>query len=848
MNPFNNVYPTLVECFGIVLIGYFCGRMNMISNNHANGIQIYISRVALPAIIFKSMVELDFSKVNWGFWFGILIAKSTLFFFVILLTLLVSKPASQNLGRAGLFAIFVTQSNDLALGLPLFDAIFKSTHPEYLQYIYLLIPVSLALLNPIGLLMLEFNKNSAGSSENNAEIGKCKLMIKTLKGIVTNPLIFMVVIGVVVNQIFTACNFDKQNWFLTEFLKVLSQSFGATALFYLGFSLVGNMKKYRVFDLIVPFLLVACKSLILPMMTRQTVFWFNTGSTFNTSIDFSQETSGYSEVKPVDNLPTFAFIYGTLPTAPTVAVFASIYNVEVEMIGTSMVLGTLLSAPIMFVSSKMMSMMKSAKGDVGEAFAKTSFDLGILSSICCLLLSLSTAIGEKNPSKVVFAFFIIGLVGSNIWTALLSYALFTVRCCGENYFKVKVRYFIYGCGLIVPIGISLALVLTESGIASLATTPEKNSFLKYMNHNKYFNWLHAVVLICSVVTTITCLILLQRCDKYCRCSRKLNSKREEEEKRCLASAEQTAPDCKDLCRQCKTLCQKQVDIEDLAGSITTNYQGKRIPHASQCRHDSASSSSFKNEEASSSNNIIASCPVNYGAISPLANVTEETFNGLKEIEEMTLGEYFQGDRHQLSRHIILTLFLTLFSILNAFLCFERLFGNPKNHQNGIFVEIEFLVIVCTFGQGFVTFSVFGFNKMFFNLISFESFGCLQPYCFARKVKLQPVDTLDEATSSLCSKFKAHHLEICRSDLVKDLRQAIFSLLYLFRFQTYTSVFQGNHFIDWLIEFGLANTRMDAVNYGNCLLRGRVIEHCVKEHYFFDLPYFYRFCVESDNEP
>ncbi len=119
MDPFSNVYPTLVECFGIVLIGYLCGRINILSENQAHGIQIYISRVALPAIIFKSMVELDFSKVNWAFWLGILTAKAALFLLVLLLTLYVSKPVSENLGKAGLFAIFVTQSNDLALGLPL---------------------------------------------------------------------------------------------------------------------------------------------------------------------------------------------------------------------------------------------------------------------------------------------------------------------------------------------------------------------------------------------------------------------------------------------------------------------------------------------------------------------------------------------------------------------------------------------------------------------------------------------------------------------------------------------------------------------------------------------------------
>ncbi len=118
-DPFDNVYPTLVECFGIVFIGYLCARLSLLSQNQANGIQIYISKVALPAIIFKSMLELDFSQVSWAFWLGILIAKSILFTFVSLFSLLLNKPVLQHAGKAGIFAIFVTQSNDLALGLPL---------------------------------------------------------------------------------------------------------------------------------------------------------------------------------------------------------------------------------------------------------------------------------------------------------------------------------------------------------------------------------------------------------------------------------------------------------------------------------------------------------------------------------------------------------------------------------------------------------------------------------------------------------------------------------------------------------------------------------------------------------
>lgn len=48
----------------------------------------------------------------------------------------------------------------LSLSLSVFvvDALYRSTYPEYLQYIYLVAPVSLMLLNPIGFALCEVQK------------------------------------------------------------------------------------------------------------------------------------------------------------------------------------------------------------------------------------------------------------------------------------------------------------------------------------------------------------------------------------------------------------------------------------------------------------------------------------------------------------------------------------------------------------------------------------------------------------------------------------------------------------------------------------------------------------------
>ena len=80
-------------------------------------------------------------SVNWGFLAAILIAKSSIFFAVLLVTYFIGRRS----GKAGLYAIFATQSNDFALGNPILEAIYSVSHPDFQSYLYLVAPISLGM-------------------------------------------------------------------------------------------------------------------------------------------------------------------------------------------------------------------------------------------------------------------------------------------------------------------------------------------------------------------------------------------------------------------------------------------------------------------------------------------------------------------------------------------------------------------------------------------------------------------------------------------------------------------------------------------------------------------------------
>ncbi len=89
-----------------------------------------------------------------------MVAKATLFAVVMVGTLLVVRPFDP--ARAGLFAIFITQSNDFDLGFPILQAVYGKTHPEIPRYLYLMAPISLIILNPVWFVLMEMGTQGNG--------------------------------------------------------------------------------------------------------------------------------------------------------------------------------------------------------------------------------------------------------------------------------------------------------------------------------------------------------------------------------------------------------------------------------------------------------------------------------------------------------------------------------------------------------------------------------------------------------------------------------------------------------------------------------------------------------------
>ncbi|XP_049456598.1 integral membrane protein GPR155-like isoform X2 [Epinephelus fuscoguttatus] len=354
----DKLFPALLECFGIILCGYIAGRADIITESQAKGLGNFVSKFALPALLFKNMVLLDFGDVIWAFLWSVLVAKVMVFVLVCVLTLMVASPESRY-SKAGLYAIFATQSNDFALGYPIVDALYRSTYPEYLQYIYLVAPVSLMLLNPIGFALCEVQRWRQASHSHSTLGILGVVVLQVLK----NPIVFMVIVGIVSHFALG----QRIPAVLSEFIDGLANSFGGAALFYLGLTMVGQLRKLTRDTGVALILLITAKLLVMPLVCKDMVDILDVGVN-STSANHT-------------SLSNFAFLYGVFPTAPSVAIYAAHYNVELEVVTSGMVISTFLSAPIMYVSAWLLTIPLMDPTPLVTELENVSFNISIVSLV-----------------------------------------------------------------------------------------------------------------------------------------------------------------------------------------------------------------------------------------------------------------------------------------------------------------------------------------------------------------------------------------------------------------------------------------------------------------------------------
>lgn len=166
--------------FLMMLIGFLLHKTPLLDDQFAGKLNTFVFTAALPVQLFKNLSEADFHSV----WNG----KTVLFCFVVsLISIFLSLGGSFSLKDKSLRAEFTQasyRSSQALLGAALLQNIYGSTGPLALVLIG-----AVPLYNVAAVIMLTIM--TPGGQLNR------KTITKTLKGIVTNPIILGIAVGLV---------------------------------------------------------------------------------------------------------------------------------------------------------------------------------------------------------------------------------------------------------------------------------------------------------------------------------------------------------------------------------------------------------------------------------------------------------------------------------------------------------------------------------------------------------------------------------------------------------------------------------------------------------------------------
>ncbi|XP_041857426.1 integral membrane protein GPR155 [Melanotaenia boesemani] len=785
----DRLFPALLECFGIILCGYIAGRTNIITSSQAKGLGNFVSKFALPALLFKNMVLLDFANVIWPFLWSILIAKVSVFCIVCILTLIVASPDSRY-SKAGLFSIFATQSNDFALGYPIVEALYLTTYPEYLQYIYLVAPVSLMLLNPIGFALCEIQK---WKNEGNPQQSKLLLVGLVVWQVLKNPIVFMVVIGIIAHFVLH----QTIPAFMAEFVDGLANSFGGAALFYLGLSMVGQLRKLTRSTVVTLILLITAKLLLMPLICKDMVDLLDNSN--RSALNHS-------------SLSDYAFLYGVFPTAPSVAIYAVYYNAELEVITSGMVISTFLSAPIMYVSAWLLTIPWMDPQLLRKSLQNVSFDISIV-SLVALIWTIAVMFLSKKFKRLPHMFTVnlflaqlLTCIGMILWNFVVMSDNFILKVLTFTLLSASLYSTYIWPGLIALSvvllkryddlkGSSGLLVIAGWGIPSFVTAVLLVSGRNTADTNDVSFFYGKAQLICTTVV-VSISILLGGGSLVClsRGSWAQNNQNPEENSSCNAAEDHMTvaePEVQTCAEPTCTAGIREGLICDCAPPqpmpdmiISTNMNNTPITLMGQCENGCQS--------------------------------TDCLLIHMEELQQV-------ADR-QVVRHVLMCLLLTVCLLANLSSCFWLLY----NHDSGrLYLELQFFCAVANFGQGLISFALFGLDKHLILL----PFKRLFSWCFRKKQEEQLVSDLPDDIRMTCTQFNKYHKQQCFHDIVKKRRCGK---------ETVVDCFLGCELVEWLHQVGLAQDRSEAVLYGARLLQGGVLQHIKHEYSFEDSQLYYYF--------
>lgn len=176
---------TLIFVFGLVALGYVFGRARLIGARTGDALTEFVVTIALPLLLFRTLVEADFSGMRpWLFW--------AIYFAAVLVAwasgqLIVSRVFGRDSRAAVVGGVAASFSNLVLLGLPLVIGVYGQAGVEVLS---LLVMVHLPIMMAATIVLFARLDTSGGAAPPMA------IARQFLKVFLGNPLIIGILAGI----------------------------------------------------------------------------------------------------------------------------------------------------------------------------------------------------------------------------------------------------------------------------------------------------------------------------------------------------------------------------------------------------------------------------------------------------------------------------------------------------------------------------------------------------------------------------------------------------------------------------------------------------------------------------
>src|SRR5215210_2775220 len=217
-----SILNTALPFFALIFCGYGAGRLKLLDETAAAGVNTFVFYFALPAFLFGLMSSSPIGEVVDGPFIGAYVTASLA---VFALAALAGRRLFE-IGRseAAVQGLAAVLANTGYMGIPLISAVFGT---EAAVPIVVGLPLDGILIIPLGIIIIESSKGHTESLPATA--------LTTFSALARNPLILAIFVGLAVS----AAGLETPEP-LANFLDLLGGTAGPCALFGLGATLAGR--------------------------------------------------------------------------------------------------------------------------------------------------------------------------------------------------------------------------------------------------------------------------------------------------------------------------------------------------------------------------------------------------------------------------------------------------------------------------------------------------------------------------------------------------------------------------------------------------------------------------------